>query len=421
MNDLYAAYDRLTPADLQRVAGALLRPDQRDRRDPRIGDLEMTATHRATLAVGAASPRSPSLATLAWLPTAEDREAARPSRRLSLPSRLDPAGRPPVRLPGRLAGRPAGQGRARRPDRRDGRRGGHEGPRPTSRSSSSSTRWPRRSRRACRKEVTVFAGEVHRDNLAAYVPLVDRRCSPPPGSPPRTSSGSERGDRLPRRRPSAAATTRSWASGPCRSSSTRTTPTATSTGGRSQGLKSITLDDVKAFHRDHYTRGGAACWAWPGGPTSRSSSRSSGDLRLAARRRGRASRLAPARDAEGARRDDRREAGRLDGDLARLPDRRHPPRRRLLRPGRRQLVPRRAPDVQRQADARPARQAGAELRRLLVHRGLHPGGDAAPSPSRTTRAGSRTSRSGSARSRTTRPSSRSGRLSGSSTAWSRRG
>ena len=80
-------------------------------------------------------------------------------------------------------------------------------------------------------------------------------------------------------------------------------------------------------------------------------------------------------------RHDRREAGRLDGHLDGLPDRPQPARRRLLRPGRRQLVPGRAPDVQRQADARPARQARAELRRLLVYRGLHPGrGERLPRP-----------------------------------------
>ncbi len=42
INELYAAYDRLTPADLQRVAAQYFQPDQRDGDHPGDGDQEMT-------------------------------------------------------------------------------------------------------------------------------------------------------------------------------------------------------------------------------------------------------------------------------------------------------------------------------------------------------------------------------------------
>ena len=42
INELYAAYDRLTPADLQRVAAKYFQPEQRDGHHPRDGDQEMT-------------------------------------------------------------------------------------------------------------------------------------------------------------------------------------------------------------------------------------------------------------------------------------------------------------------------------------------------------------------------------------------
>ena len=85
-------------------------------------------------------------------------------------------------------------------------------------------------------------------------------------------------------RPSAAATTRSWASGPSSSRSTRTIPTATSTGGPCAGLKAITLDDVKAFHKQHYARERARTWAWPGASIEAFVARARARPRLARRR-----------------------------------------------------------------------------------------------------------------------------------------
>ena len=146
---------------------------------------------------------------------------------------------------------------------------------------------------------------------------------------------------------------------PPESSSTRTIPTATPTGGRSQGLKAITLDDVKDFHQKHYTResldAGHGGWLRASDARHRSSRASL----LCPATALDAAQLAKPRPPQGPGCHDRREAGRSDGHLDRLPDRRDPPRRRFLRPGRRQLVPGRAPHVQRQADAGPARQARA--------------------------------------------------------------
>ena len=46
INELYAAYDRLTPADLQRVAARYFAPEQRDGDHPRDGEDEMNRIHR---------------------------------------------------------------------------------------------------------------------------------------------------------------------------------------------------------------------------------------------------------------------------------------------------------------------------------------------------------------------------------------
>ena len=190
--------------------------------------------------------------------------------------------------------------------------------------------------------------------------------------------------------------------------------------GTVAGLKAITLDDVKAFHQQALHPRGPD----PGpGRRLRDSTPAQVESSLAPLpRKGLElpprSRL-PGRP-HGPGRHDRRQAGRGHGHLDRLPDRRDPPRRRLLRPGRRQLLPGRAPHVQRQADAGPARQARAELRRLLLHRGLHPGrGEHLPGSQQPAAAAVLLDLDP-PRAHTTRPSSPSARRSGSSTGWSRR-
>ncbi len=106
---------------------------------------------------------------------------------------------------------------------------------------------------ACRKEVTVFAGEVHRDNLATYVPLVSVMLTQPRFDPEdfarlkneaidfvaktlRSSGDEELGK---------------WT---LQVELFKNHPYGHVDRGTVDGLKSITLDDVKAFHREHYTR-----------------------------------------------------------------------------------------------------------------------------------------------------------------------
>ena len=143
--------------------------------------------------------------------------------------------------------------------------------------------------------------------------------------------------------------------------------------GTEEGLAAITLDDVRAFHR-------VALHAGPGARRHRR--RLPGRLRRA--RRARAPRPAAggrggprgaprAPDARRRRAAAGRQGRHRDRHLHRLPDRRHPRRRRLLRPAGRQLLFRRAPHVQRPADEQDARPAGPELRRLLLRGELHPG------------------------------------------------
>lgn len=106
---------------------------------------------------------------------------------------------------------------------------------------------------ACRKEVSVFAGEVHRDNLAKFVPLVTGMLTKPRFDPADFSRiKNEALDFL-------TSTLRSggdeelgkWA---LQTAIYRNHPYGHVDRGTVEGLKSITLDDVKAFHRDHYTR-----------------------------------------------------------------------------------------------------------------------------------------------------------------------
>ena len=184
------------------------------------------------------------------------------------------------------------------------------------------------------------------------------RCSPPPGSPPRTSSGSATRPWTTSPRPSAATTMKSWASGRCRRELYKGHPYGHPIAGRWQGLKAITLDDVKAFHSKHYTRE-AFTLGMAGGLTANILDQVESSLASSAPARHLSSTLCPSR---------LRPRG-LDVTIVAKPaeataismgfpidvTRRG---RRLLRPGRGQLVPRRAPHVQRQADARPARQAG---------------------------------------------------------------
>ncbi len=106
---------------------------------------------------------------------------------------------------------------------------------------------------ACHKEVTVFSGSVHRDNLAAYIPLATEMITQPRFAP-------EDFERL---RNEALDYVTKYLRGNNDEELGKWTlqvelykdhPYGHPDRGTAQGLKAITLDDVKAFHRRHYTR-----------------------------------------------------------------------------------------------------------------------------------------------------------------------
>ena len=106
---------------------------------------------------------------------------------------------------------------------------------------------------ACRKEVTVFQGTIHRDNLKAYLPLATELLIAPRFAP----------DDFERLRNEALDYVTKILRGNNDEELGKQTlqaelyqghPYGRPDAGTVAGLKSITLDDVKAFHRKHYTR-----------------------------------------------------------------------------------------------------------------------------------------------------------------------
>ena len=105
---------------------------------------------------------------------------------------------------------------------------------------------------ACRKEVTVFAGEVHRDNLSRYVPLVASMLTTP-------RFAREDFDRI--KNASVDYLSKTLRSGndeelgkwALQVALYKNHPYGHVDRGTVAGLNAITLDDVKAFHRAHYT------------------------------------------------------------------------------------------------------------------------------------------------------------------------
>jgi zinc protease len=106
---------------------------------------------------------------------------------------------------------------------------------------------------ACRKEVTVFSGEVHRENLGKYVPLVAAMLTLPRFAPEdfervkneaidyvtktlRSGGDEELGK---------------WA---LQAELYKAHPYGHVDRGTVEGLKSITLEDVRSFYRSYYTR-----------------------------------------------------------------------------------------------------------------------------------------------------------------------
>ena len=106
-----------------------------------------------------------------------------------------------------------------------------------------------------RREVTVFAGEIHRDNLAAYVPLATAMLTTPRFAP-------EDFERL--KNEALDFLTKTLRGGndeelgkwTLQLALYRDHPYGHVQQGTVAGLKAITLDDVKAFHKRHYALSG---------------------------------------------------------------------------------------------------------------------------------------------------------------------
>jgi zinc protease len=106
---------------------------------------------------------------------------------------------------------------------------------------------------SCRREVTVFAGEVHRDNLAAYVPLVTSMLTTP-------RFATEDFERL--KNEALDELTKTLRGGndeelgkwTLQLALYKNHPYGHAHRGTVAGLKAITLDDVKAFHKTYYAR-----------------------------------------------------------------------------------------------------------------------------------------------------------------------
>jgi zinc protease len=105
----------------------------------------------------------------------------------------------------------------------------------------------------CHKELTVFSGTIHRDNLAVYIPIVTDMIIRPRFAP-------EDFDRL--KNESIDYITKSLRGNDDEQLGKWTLqveiyknhPYGHPDTGTAQGLKSITLEDVKEFHRRHYSR-----------------------------------------------------------------------------------------------------------------------------------------------------------------------
>ena len=106
---------------------------------------------------------------------------------------------------------------------------------------------------SCRKEVTVLSGEVHRDNLAKYVPLAASMIASPRFAPDDferlKSEALDYVSKILR-----AANDEELGKWTLQVELYKGHPYGHVDRGTVAGLKAITLDDVKAFHREHFTR-----------------------------------------------------------------------------------------------------------------------------------------------------------------------
>jgi zinc protease len=106
---------------------------------------------------------------------------------------------------------------------------------------------------ACRKETTVFSGVIHRDNLTAYVPLATEMISRPRFAPEDFERlRNEAFDYVTKHlRANNDEALGKWT---LQVELYRNHPYGHPDRGTAQGLRAITLDDVKQFHRSYYSR-----------------------------------------------------------------------------------------------------------------------------------------------------------------------
>ena len=104
------------------------------------------------------------------------------------------------------------------------------------------------------KDAFVFTGTVHRDNLEAFADLLAEQILTPRFSDRGLQRASSRTPSTPSPRPCAATTTRTWASRPWPRCSTPAIPMAIRPSARWRASRATTLDDVKRFYAEHFTR-----------------------------------------------------------------------------------------------------------------------------------------------------------------------
>ena len=224
------------------------------------------------------------------------------------------------------------------------------------------------------KESIVFEGTVHRDNLARVRRSAGRADPGARASPTTTSRATARTRSTTSPRPCAGTTTRIWASRRWRRSCTRGHPYGHPRRARSPGWRPSRSTTCKLFYAlalharppDRRRRRAAipTGFAEAFARALRGAARQGAAVAASCRRR----RCTEGNQVLIVEKDARANAISIGSPIAITRA-----RSRLLSVDRRAVVPGRAPHVQRRADEPPARRPRAELRRLRVHRELHPG------------------------------------------------
>ena len=221
------------------------------------------------------------------------------------------------------------------------------------------------------KESIVFEGTVHRDNLARFADLLaDQILTPRFADDDFTRNRQDALDYITK-------TLRGNNDEDLGKEAMATIlfynhPYGAPTRGTVAGLNAITLDDVRTLYASHFTRDRLVVGVAGGYPDGFAEAFVKRFAALPAKAPPLA-KLPPLPKPKRESPDRRREGRARVRDLDRAAAGRDPQGSRLLPADRRALVPGRAPHLQRRADAPPARGPRAQLRRLRVHRELHPG------------------------------------------------